>query len=149
MIATLLVRIAARLPKRTIDHYGDPYLTRHTLARLGAVARIYLHRIPRRDEDPEHHSHPWPAALAVVLMGGYTEERLEQGRVVTRWRGPGSAHLLRRTTYHRISALGPAPVWTLFIPFGRNDDAWSFRDPATGETTGWREFITRQGRRIV
>lgn len=148
MIAELLARLAARLPKRTIDHYGDPYLSRHTLFRWGP-ARAYLHRIHRADADPEHHSHPWPAALAIVLTGGYVEERLERGRVVTRRRRPGSWHVLYRTTYHRIATLGPGPVWTLFVPIGRNDNAWSFQDPRTGETTGWREFITRQGRRIA
>jgi hypothetical protein len=146
-LASFIKRIAARLPKRTIDHYGDPYLSRHTLLRLGPL-RMYLHRFHRPDADPEHHSHPWPAALAVILTGGYTEERLENGRVSAHERRPGAVHLLRRDTFHRVTHLH-GDVWTLFIPIGRNDDAWSFRHPMTGETTPWRAFIERQGRRIA
>lgn len=144
---SILERIAARLPCRTIDHYGDPYLTRHTLFRVGPL-RAYLHRFHRPDVDPEHHSHPWPAAVAVILAGGYTEERLVDGRVRTRERRPGTAHLLLRSTYHRVTRLH-GEVWTLFVPLGRNSDEWSFRHPTTGETTPWRTFIKRQGRRIA
>lgn len=138
-LARALGALAARLPVRTIDHYGDIYLARFRLASLGRLARAYLHRFVRPDVDPEHHSHPWPFAISIVLTG----------RVVVRERRPGAIHVLRRSTYHRVATLGPGPVWTLFIPFGKNDDQWYFKNPETGEVTPWRVFVERQGRRIA
>ena len=151
-LASLIQRIAMRLPFRTIEHYSSPYLTRFIVLRT-RMFRIYLHRFHRPDADHEHHSHPWPAAIAMILTGGYVEERLEGNRapyrVIARHRRPGSVVLLRRSTYHRASELADSPVWTLFIPFGKNSDQWNFRHPVTGETTPWRPFIRRQGRRIA
>lgn len=99
---------------------GKPYLTRWPLATVGAWpdaagrtagAGWYLHKITRSDHERTLHNHPSPG-FAVVLRGGYSEERYEWRRehgvverlanTATRWLGPLATNLLTSHTFHRV-----------------------------------------------
>jgi hypothetical protein len=53
----------------------------------------YLHRFHRGDDDYELHSHPWKISVALILAGGYIEERRVARSV--RCRGCGALRMRR------------------------------------------------------
>jgi hypothetical protein len=91
----------------------------------------YLHRMYRPDADRALHNHPWRWAVAIVLAGGYTEERLKGGKVITRRMRPGRFNFLGPQSFHRITELHGKETWTLFIAGQRVSD-WGFMDPERG-----------------
>ena len=76
MIKKLLYRISADLPCRLIDIDGNPYLERYYLGKIFGIT-FYLHRFVSADTERNVHDHPWGRAAALVLAGGYKEERLK------------------------------------------------------------------------
>lgn len=158
-----VIALAARLGcrYRVIDFEGDPYLLRIYLHRRpkGAAERwsdrlrrrlpgVYLHCFLRSDADRELHSHPWSWSLAVLLAGGYEEQRrgvtidpsTGRRRVSNRRRRAfpfaGCINVLRADDYHRVQLLlGPDGTeqrcWTLFIA-GPRVQQWGFWDSVTG-----------------
>jgi hypothetical protein len=101
--------------------------------------QIYLHRFFRSDPDEELHSHPWKWAIAIVLAGGYTEERRVGDRVITKRRGPGSINLILADDYHRVDLIGD-DSWSLFIA-GPKVKGWFFWCRERLVRTPWRQFI--------
>lgn len=116
------------------------YLTRFRLwgalpGEGGAMRNAYLHLFHRTDEDRELHNHPWNWSYSLILAGGYTEEKLIKGKVVTRKRRPfrpwnplswfTCVNVLGPKDYHRISALHGRESWSLFIAGEKNAD-WGF-----------------------
>lgn len=152
MIEWFLKKIVVRLPSRTITGPdGSPYLTRwyvlprgpRTDANSDQVATttpfaIFIHFFHRSDEDRDQHSHPWDKSYALILKGGYTEER---GDRVKTFR-PGMINIIRRDDYHKVTLLNPKKgSWSLFIA-GRNVGSWGFRDMQTGEHIPWKEYLS-------
>jgi len=114
---------------------------------------VMLHKFHRSDEDQELHSHPWRFAWAIILAGGYVEER--RGNYVRRSVFSQYYHEVKRTTYkpgdivklyndtyHRVDLL-EEDSWSLFIA-GIRADSWSFWNRHTDETTPWREFVSKK-----
>ena len=126
MMRRWLYRWSAKLPCRLIGCEGRPYLERYFVLRFLGFS-IYLHRFVDSDGDLETHDHPWHA-LAIVLAGGYSEERvcdmnLRSGVGIykrhIRWLNWISAN-----TFHRIAHIQPE-TWTLFI-HGPRVKTWGF-----------------------
>lgn len=149
MMTWLLKKIVTKLPFRTITGPdGDPYLTRWYVWPSGprtaedkvtpaAPFAIFIHFFHRGDKDRDLHNHPWDTSVAVVLKGGYIEER-EDGFKTHR---PGSVNVIRKDDYHRVELLYPKQgSWSLFIA-GTNVGSWGFRDSRTGVHIPWREYL--------
>jgi hypothetical protein len=148
VIEWLLKKIVAKLPFRTItDPNGDPYLTRWYLwpgkprtteddVTPNAPFAVFIHFFHRSDADREQHNHPWKKSYALILKGGYREERGDAVRVFK----PGMINAITKDDYHRVVLLDPAKgSWSLFIA-GQNVGGWGFRDDNTGEHIHWRDY---------
>lgn len=130
-----------RLPSTVITNDGgEPYLLRVYLLRVlrSVLPGVFLHRFFRSDGDRELHNHPWPWAVALILSGGYREERLHRpsDSVRTRVVRPGRLNFIRGDTFHRIELLDPERgCWTLFVaaPRKAGSKSWGFLDVKTGE----------------
>jgi hypothetical protein len=142
LIARFLSRFAPCLRRRDLFGVHGIYLSRFTLARLGAV-RVYLNRFHRGDEDLELHDHPWRWAVSLILSGGYTEERRDGVRVSLRVRVPGNLNVILGDTFHRIASVQP-DTWTLFVAGPRAKD-WGFWNRVGGTFTPWRDFLRTKG----
>lgn len=111
-----------KLPHETKGRRGSPLFIRYYLKRQppgdGPTRTIglYLHEFLRSDPD-KHHSHPWRWGVALVLWGGYVEERVSgfDGAVERRQRGPGSLILLTARTRHRVVLEPGRRSWSLFL----------------------------------
>lgn len=133
-----------------LDEHGNPKRGTRWAPGIG----IYVHRFHRSDQDLALHNHPWKWALAIVLAGGYSEERRET--VALRGAmGELRRHLVRRRkvlplslnwitheTFHRVD-LFEQDAWSVFIA-GPRVSSWSFWDRDTGVTTPWREYLERE-----
>ena len=111
--------------------------------RKGPVA-LYLHRFHRGDDDDDLHDHPWKWSIAIILAGGYSEERRVRGtdRVIRRAIKPWTINVIRGDDFHRVDLIED-DSWSLFIA-GPRVSSWSFWDRHTGETVPWRTFIARK-----
>jgi hypothetical protein len=108
---------------------------------------VFLHKFHRGDDDLELHNHPWEWAVAIVLVGGYREERRrgspeKGGWVFVRNVLPFSVNVIRHDTFHRVELL-EKDAWSLFLAGPRAAD-WGFWNRSTGVFTQWRTFITRK-----
>ena len=126
MIEWLLKKIVVRLPFRTItDPNGDPYLTRWYLwpgkprsfadgaddSTSRAPFAIFIHFFHRSDKDRDQHNHPWAVSWALILKGGYVEQRGDAMRTFR----PGTVNVIRKDDYHRVELLDPKRgSWSLF-----------------------------------
>ena len=148
MIEWLLKKIVAKLPFRTIHTDGVPYLTRwyvypgkprtedDAVTPKGRFA-VFIHYFHRSDDDREQHNHPWSKSMAIILKGGYREERGDYVRTYT----PGMINVIGKDDYHRVDLLYPDKgSWSLFIA-GRNVGSWGFKDAKTGTHIPWREYL--------
>jgi hypothetical protein len=111
---------------------------------------LVLHHIQRSDSDPELHNHPWDWAVALILVGGYREER----KIPSMFPGPlsvlglhffpGDINIILADTFHRIELLDEQTgAWTLFL-HGKRIQDWGFWDRYTGAFTHWKEFVMRE-----
>ena len=140
-----------RLPSRTITTNGSPYLTRWYLWPEGPrdaddegsdlPFAAFLHKFHRGDADRDQHNHPWDLSVAIVLAGGYREERGGETRVVL----PGTVNVIRGDDFHRVDLLDPAAgSWSLFVA-GRKTGGWGFRDKATGAYIPQKDYLAAKG----
>jgi hypothetical protein len=153
VIEWLLKKIVTKLPFRTItDPAGRPYLTRWYVwpgkpRSMGgkdddavtpkAPFAIFIHFFHRSDGDRDQHNHPWDKSVALILKGGYREER---GDYVKTYR-PGMINVITKDDYHRVELLDPKKgSWSLFVA-GNNVGSWGFRDNETGEHIHWRDYL--------
>lgn len=117
-----------------VDRHGNP---------TGNVAKddvqVLLHRFHRGDHDGELHSHPWRWAVAIVLAGGYVEERRVGDRVVSRWCGPGTVNVIRAEDFHRVDLIG-TESWSIFIT-GPKVASWFFWCRRRLARAPWRAFL--------
>lgn len=149
-------RIASTLPVHVIPpDTDDVYLKRYGVADLGDGGHVYLHHILRSDAERRAcHSHPW-SARAMILAGGYEEERrassLVAGYHVKRNAYyPGDINVIEPDTFHRIDLFGDVSAWTILITSPKiaraeGEPSWSFWDRDTGLTTGYRDFLAARG----
>jgi hypothetical protein len=171
MLARTLHRLAALLdsPRIIYDRMGvSPYLSRWYVIgkpvasdglpvfapdgnpregitwndRNGPVA-VYLHKFHRGDDDLEPHNHPWKWSIAIILSGGYYEDRLgKDGNLHRRTMLPGMVNVIRANDFHRVDLIGEES-WSLFIA-GPRVGSWGFWDSKLKEVIPWREFIARK-----
>lgn len=146
-----LEAVTEKLPHRTITTGGSPYLTRWYLWPEGPrdldnegsdlPFAIFIHKFHRGDVDRDTHNHPWDLSVAVVLAGGYREERSDDTRVVL----PGTVNVIRGDDFHRVDLLNPTMgSWSLFVA-GRKTGGWGFRDKATGAFIPQKEYLAARG----
>jgi hypothetical protein len=105
---------------------------------------IALHRFHQSDEERDPHNHPFKWSLALILSGGYIEERWdpETGYTLSRKLKPWSLNWIRHDTYHRVDLIGD-DCWTLFI-MGPKVHGWGFLDMSTGRTIPWRDYFAKR-----
>jgi hypothetical protein len=158
MMRALLHWLTRRFPEPRViyDRAGEsPYLSRWYLypartedreEKRGQFA-LFLHRFHRGDDDSELHSHPWSWSVALILAGGYREERRARlglcDAVITRAVRPWTFNIIRADDFHRVD-LYEEDAWSLFLAGPKTGVDWGFWDRATGAFLPWREFITRK-----
>lgn len=131
------------------DDDQSPYLLRIYLTphqdwwrlRLG-LPGLFLHHFYRSDHDREVHNHPWMRAWSFIFSGGYYEERLENGRIVTYKRSRFSINYLTKETFHRVQLFEESRgCWSLFLA-GEKFQDWGFmsRDGKTFELWWQRDI---------
>lgn len=148
MMTRVLEAIAARLPCRTIETDGKPYLSRYYVwprreerPRRGRFA-IYLHKFHRSDDDRDQHNHPWDVSAALILAGGYREERGNATRLFR----PGDINVIWGDDFHRVDLLDShAGSWSLFVA-GRRVQEWGFRDALSGRFIRWMDYLSTMPR---
>jgi hypothetical protein len=136
----LLFAYTARLPARFIDLNESPYLERYYVGQLFGFT-FYLHRFVGSDGERLVHDHPWVWSAALVLVGGYREERVTGLCPDHGWRSrrrrmfPGRLNVIREMDFHRIESTAPE-TWTLFFHTPRCK-RWGFLFPEAGSGTGY------------
>jgi hypothetical protein len=121
---------------------GSPYLTRVYLTPKGEWWRdklglpgMFLHYFHRSDHERELHNHPWSWAL--ILSGGYLEERHDDW---PRCYFEGDTNKITERTFHRVTLLNEkAGTWTLFVAGARHGRSWGFLQP-DGAVVPFREY---------
>lgn len=143
-ITRLVERVAEKLPRKTFHNIAGAYLTRYRVFDTDAC-KLFLHNFHRPDEDTELHNHPWAAAIAIVLSGGYVEERKSHlgDRVYKRPVRRFSVNILFADTFHCVASLD-RDTWTVMLTGPRVQD-WGFWDRLTGEFEQWEDFIRGKG----
>lgn len=150
LVTKLLKRVVARLPFRTIETDGRPYLTRWYVWPPGprsgpdddgvtpkSPLAIFIHFFHRGDDDRDQHNHPWARSISLVLVGGYREERGDTVRVVKPW----SLNVIGKNDFHRVDLLEPKKgCWSIFIA-GTNVQSWGFKLRESGRFVPWREYL--------
>lgn len=120
MLNRLLYRLTAKLPCRLIELDSGPYLERYYLGQMFGVT-FYLHRFVSSDSEEHLHNHPWRYGAALILSGGYTEERafdicphVAGSGCLTQKVRRGWYNRVDGNTIHRIMDALPG-TWTLFV----------------------------------
>jgi hypothetical protein len=161
VIAAWLIRRAMRAPYFHITSADgcDIYMERYWLFNPypansdGAGRRwgdwlpsVRIHCIRREDQDRHMHDHPWNART-FILRGWYEEVRqirpyVGQGHFicfnVLHRRLAADTAKLRFGEYHRITAVAPDGVWTMFVTW-RKLGTWGFL--VDGRKVPWREYL--------
>lgn len=148
MIEWLLKKIVSRLPSRTIrGPAGDPYLTRwyvwprrprtaDGLDPIDVPFAVFIHFFHRSDLDRDQHNHPFDKSVALILKGGYVEQRGDALRTLL----PGDVNVIGKDDYHRVTLVDEKKgSWSLFVA-GRRVGEWGFRDADTGQHIDWRDY---------
>jgi hypothetical protein len=136
---------------REINRPGEEYLIRvYLMPRVWPFTKderwsLLLHYFVNGDADEALHNHPWEWALSLILLGGYSEERLSRGsigeNVVTRKTArAGSLNFIRANDFHRVDLLDEKlGCWTLFLT-GPRTQSWGFWDRVTQQFTHWKSW---------
>jgi hypothetical protein len=150
--------LAERILSRLLHHrvitgreMNDPYLSRwyilgtrfdsngKKLSHSRLPFSLFIHRFHRSDDDGCLHSHPWAWSVALILRGGYSEERRVGDEVIRRLVRPWRLNFIRGTDYHRVDLVGH-DAWSLFLA-GPKVSTWYFWDRETKRRAEWRSFI--------
>ncbi|KAB2890093.1 MAG: hypothetical protein F9K40_19480 [Kofleriaceae bacterium] len=120
------------------DDAGRPKLHRYYVLGTGKTSGVILHQFVGSDAPAVFHDHPWAWGVAIVLRGGYVEERRggARARSTRRWLAPGRINVLRPGVFHRVELRDDRPAWTLFV-HGRATRGWGFLDVVTGAVRAW------------
>lgn len=135
-----------------------PYLLRtHIVSRSwwpSFLPRPYLHLFFRGDEDRAHHNHPWEDSRSLILVNGYSEERVDTrtGVLSTKTYGPLSWVRIRRNDFHKVTLLNGEWTWTLFFAGRRVDTpeqlSWGFFDQLTMRYAPWLDYVKSRRKEI-
>jgi len=115
---------------------GAPKLHRYYLIGTGKTFGVILHHFVGSDAPTQFHDHPWSWGVAIVLRGGYVEERRDGTQVTRRWLRPGRINVLPPGVLHRVELQREREAWTLFV-HGRKARGWGFLDSVTGTFRAW------------
>lgn len=128
----------------------NPYDADTKKTRWSWLPSIRIHRIMVPDGDRHLHDHPWNART-FILDGHYDEERMvdrdpltdsqywQDPQVIALFRRlPGKTATLNHGEFHRITAVSPGGVWTLFMT-GKYRGTWGF-DVEGRKVIYWRYF---------
>lgn len=147
MLRKICLWFAKYLPHFTIpDGEGNPYLTRYyVFGKDRKFCNIFLHHFHKSDGDLGTdglgllHNHPWPFSFGLILVSGYSEERLQPDGSITRTEyTPGRVNFLTDKHFHRVDLLGE-DGWSLFFTGWRSDKrSWGFWDRVTKKYTDWQ-----------
>jgi hypothetical protein len=109
--------------------------------KIARQLNLFLHNFQDSDRDKELHSHPFKWGLAIVLSGGYREERthdpllLQQHgikpHIQKRTHLPLSFNFIEAVDFHRVDLI-EEDAWTIFL-VGPEVDTWGFWDRDTGK----------------
>ncbi len=125
----LLYKITGHMPCRLIYVNNKPYLERYFLGNILGIT-LYLHRFVSADTEREVHDHPWAWAFALVLTGGYKEERVAHLDMMSGWSSKmrnmfcGRINILGPSVFHRIGS-AKRETYTLFV-HGPRIKQWGF-----------------------
>lgn len=132
----ILKWLVRRLPMAVIERDNKPYLFRYYLwkSKKPNGPAAFIHHIVDSDPDVELHDHPWDVSRAVILSGGYREQRYtttypwSEGMlgITERLFTPGMVNTIRSNDFHRILLSPGTSAWTLFI-HGRRTKGWGFK----------------------
>ncbi len=105
---------------------------------------IYLHRFLSKDQDRDLHNHPWAWSFAIILWGGYIEEKRNRrtGNVRVRRLYPLMVNVLGPRDFHRIVELKGRETWSLFFAGGRAG-TWGFL--VNGLFVRARDYLAAKG----
>lgn len=145
-----LIRRAMRTPYTPIIKDGEVYMERYWLFnRFDIPGRkesrfpwsIQLHKILLEDRDRHPHDHPW-WFRTLIMLGWYDEERIIRSglgdwRTKRRLRA-GDTASINFDEFHRVSAVSPDGVWTVFIT-GPYQGTWGFL--VDGVKIKYREYL--------
>ncbi len=96
-----------------------------------------------KDQDRDLHNHPWKWSFAIILWGGYVEEkRKRNGKVIIRRVWPGMINILGPKDFHRILELKGQQTWSLFFAGGKAS-AWGFL--VNGLFVRAKEYLAAKG----
>lgn len=151
-IVNLLIKRATKTPYLHIVKQGNLYMARYWL--LNPYSRstgkprfkwfpwsMRLHFIMRPDDDCHMHDHPWNART-FILRGGYREVRPDwNGALKTFERNAGDTAKLNFGEFHKITAISPGGVTTLFIS-GPYRGIWGYL--VNGGKVDWRTYLAEQ-----
>jgi hypothetical protein len=117
---------------------GKPKVHRHYLIGSGKTFGVFLHHFVGSDEPDVLHDHPWNWGVALVVRGGYFEDRCQRpgSERARRWLGPGRLNVLQPGVFHRVELRDSRAAWTLFV-HGRKTRRWGFLDLVTGLFRYW------------
>lgn len=121
----------------------NPYPTNEAERRWwkSKLPSIRIHRILREDQQPHLHDHPWNVRT-FILWGWYREEREADCSTLCKthfyFRTRGQTASQRYGEYHRITAVAPGGVWTLFVTW-KKQGTWGFK--VDGKKVPWREYL--------
>lgn len=145
-VADWLLRRAKRTPYRHIVKSGRTYMERYWLFNpydntsrkprwSWCPISVRIHVIRKPDDDRHLHDHPWDART-IVLRGWYLEERL--GEYLERRRMAGDTATIGVRRYHRINAVSPGGVVTLFITGRERGTGWGYL--VNGQHVPWGDY---------
>lgn len=154
-MCSFLNEVAPTLRRRDIPRDdGKPYMTRYAIhgwmPEDGEAKKytrsIYLHHFQAPDYDEAPHNHPWVWARALVLAGGYLEQRVDTTSADYRYwlksYRPGDLNRIDHDTFHVVKELY-GETWTLFSA-GPKTSTWGFWLPDRG-LVPWRDRMRERG----
>lgn len=141
---SLLSWVANKWPKfdiiKLVDGKPELYLRRFFIVRTKLFS-IYLHYIPRPDEDRDPHDHPW-TFRSLLLRGGYEEE-------VFVWDEVSKQRRFLKRNVRKAVALGMRPAETVHQIISVQPNTWTlmFTGPVQRQwgfltETGWVDWRT-------
>jgi len=108
---------------------------------VAKIPSLYLHHFVAGDDEVELHNHPFKKSLALVLTGGYHEERKVGNEVHSRIVPPWSFNLIDANTFHKVELLDKEKgAWTIFLS-GERTQRWGFWHPETFEYVDWENHV--------
>lgn len=145
--------LASKLPGITIklpnpndpEKKKVPYLSRfYFFWKDRKWFNVFLHHFHSSDLEVDEnglgilHSHPFTGSFSLVLVVGYSEEKLmKDGSIQRRQIRPWTFNIITKNNFHRVD-LNKGEAWTLFFtgPRTKNGD-WFFWNRSSGELKHW------------